>query len=75
SGLLVIDVSNPNSPQIKGSVATPGWANGIAMSGSIAYVCAGSALLAVDVSNPLSPTIVGNQDTPAPPLMLSCLDR
>ncbi len=38
SGLQVIDITNPASPQIVGSVDTPGYAMGVAVSGTYAYV-------------------------------------
>ncbi len=37
-GLQVIDITNPASPQIVGSVDTPGSARGVAVSGTHAYV-------------------------------------
>ena len=37
-GLQVIDITNPESPQIVGSVDTPGDACGVAVSGTHAYV-------------------------------------
>jgi hypothetical protein len=36
--LRVIDVSNPSSPREVGFYDTPGWAYGVAVSGSYAYV-------------------------------------
>ena len=41
SGLQVIDITNPASPQIVGSVDTPGYAYGVAVSGTYAYVADG----------------------------------
>jgi hypothetical protein len=38
NGLQIIDVSNPSSPQFRGSYATPGYAYGVAVSGGLAYV-------------------------------------
>ena len=38
SGLQVIDITNPQSPQIVGSVDTPGYASDVAVSGTHAYV-------------------------------------
>ena len=38
SGLQVIDVSTPASPQIIGSVDTPGIAEGVTVVGTTAYV-------------------------------------
>jgi len=60
SGLQVIDISNPSSPEILAAVDTPGWANGVAALGSHAYVAdMGSGLQVIDVSDPQSPDIIG----------------
>jgi hypothetical protein len=70
SGLQVIDVSDPASPAILGSVFTPGFALGVAVSGTMAYVAyAGdydSGLQVIDVSDPASPAILGSVFTPYP---------
>ena len=64
-GLRVVDVSDPNSPTEVGSYDTPGWANDVAVAGTIVYVADwNSGLRVVDVSNPTSPTEVGSYDTP-----------
>ncbi|MDI6809896.1 MAG: FlgD immunoglobulin-like domain containing protein, partial [Candidatus Eisenbacteria bacterium] len=64
-GFHVIDISNPASPTIVGSVHTPasdGW--NVALSGNYAYVAdGGPGLRVVDISNPASPTIVGSAYT------------
>ena len=41
SGLQVIDVSTPASPQIIGSVDTPGYACDVTVVGTTAYVADG----------------------------------
>ena len=38
SGLRVIDITNPQSPQIEGGMDTPDYAFGVAVSGTYAYV-------------------------------------
>ena len=43
----MINVTNPESPQIVGSVDTPGMANGVAISGDFAYIADGSAGLQI----------------------------
>ena len=63
--LVVIDVSNPASPVIRGSVVLSSLmlhARGVAVSGSYAYVtgCYSDSLVVVVVSNPLSPVIRGS---------------
>jgi hypothetical protein len=61
----VVDVSTPSSPTEVGFYDTPGYANGVAVTGSYAYVADGSAgLRVVDVSTPSGPTEVGFYDTP-----------
>jgi hypothetical protein len=65
SGLLVIDIANPASPQIVGSVDTPGHANGVAVSGTYAYIADyDRGLQVIDIANPQNPQIVGSVDTP-----------
>jgi hypothetical protein len=65
SGLQVIDVTNPASPVIVGSVDTPGEASGVAVAGTHAYVADyGSGLQVIDITDPASPKIVGSVDTP-----------
>ncbi len=65
SGLQVIDITNPQSPQIMGSVDTPERALGVAVSGTHAYVADWkSGLQVIDITNPQSPQIVGSVDTP-----------
>jgi len=66
SGLKVIDVSNPASPQIVGSVDTPSRA--LAISGSYVYVANDYLFRVIDVSNPTSPTIVSTLNNPWPAL-------
>ena len=61
----MIDITNPASPQIVGSVDTPGYAYGVAVSGTYAYVAdCDSGLQVIDITNPASPQIVGSVDTP-----------
>ncbi len=52
-------------PSILGSVDTPSFAAGVAVSGTVAYVAdAGFGLQVIDVSDPGSPAILGSVDTP-----------
>jgi uncharacterized repeat protein (TIGR01451 family) len=61
SGLQIVDVTNPASPDWQGSLDTPGWAYNVAMAGGYAYVADGSGgLRIVDVSDPLAPAEVGS---------------
>jgi hypothetical protein len=70
SGLQVIDITSPTSPEIVGSVDTPGGAKGVAVAGTHAYVADGpippelrSRLQVIDISDPTAPQIVGSVDT------------
>ena len=57
----MIDITNPQSPQIVGSVDTPGEAFGVAVSGTYAYVADyRSGLQVIDITNSQGPQIVGS---------------
>ena len=60
SKLAVVDISNPTSPVLSGSVAISGAAQ-VTVSGNYAYVTntGNNQLVIVDVSTPASPTISG----------------
>jgi|GEM_PF-1088697 len=65
SNVLIIDVSNPLSNPILGSVPTPGSPFDIAVSGNYAYVAEGSFdLQVIDVTNPTSPALLGGTSMP-----------
>jgi len=65
SGLRVIDVSTPSAPVEVGFLDTPGYANGVAVSGSYAYLADYSyGLRVIDVSPPSAPAEIGFVDTP-----------
>jgi hypothetical protein len=65
SGLQVVDVSNPTSPAIVGSVDTPGEAWSVAVSARYVYVAGYDlGVQVVDVSNPVSPQVVGSVNIP-----------
>jgi len=58
--VLVVNVTNPGSPQVVGSVKLPTWANDIIASGSMLYAADDVAgLQIVDVSNPTFPVLTG----------------
>jgi len=63
-GLRVVDVSNPASPTEIGFYDTPGWARGVAVSGSTAYVADYDGLRVVDVADPATPVGRGIYVTP-----------
>ncbi len=60
-GLWVVDVSNPASPSLLGSVPAPGNNSfqAVVVAGDYAYI-ADFGLRVIDVSNPSSPQIVGS---------------
>lgn len=64
TGLQVVSVSNPASPEIVGSADTPGNANDVRLVGNLAFVADGSFGLRIfDVGDPTNPTLVGAVDT------------
>ena len=64
-GLQIIDVSNPASPTLVGSVDTPGEAQDVVITGDRAYVADGlGGLQIVNVSAPNHPAIIGSVATP-----------
>src|SRR5262245_13053535 len=65
SGMMVIDISNPDAPRVVGGVNTPGTALDVVVAGAHAYVADGaSGLQVIDISNPASPFILSTLDTP-----------
>ena len=63
--LKIIDIANPASPALAGSLNTPGAPRGLFVSGGYAYLGAGDdgGLQVIDVSNPASPNLSGYYDT------------
>jgi flagellar hook capping protein FlgD/LVIVD repeat-containing protein len=63
--LDVIDITNPASPQIVGTVDTPNNAKAVSVSGAFAYVATGlTGVQVIDIADPQNPRIVGAFDTP-----------
>ena len=61
----MINVANPAAPAEVGFYDTPGYAYGVAVAGSYAYVADGDAgLRVINVANPAAPVEVGFYDTP-----------
>lgn len=66
AGLQVIDVSDPQHPELAGSLSLPGDASGIAVAGRFALVATGDpGVRAIDISRPASPVEVMSFDVPA----------
>ena len=66
SGLIVVDISNPENPTLAGSLALAN-ATGIKVRGQYAYVTNGAeGFQIVDISNPHSPSPLGSIQLPAP---------
>src|SRR5262245_58268761 len=63
AGLLVLDVSNPQAPELVGRIGT--FASGVVVTGNYAYVV-GDGLKIVDVSDPRAPGEVGSFETSGP---------
>lgn len=64
TGLMIVDVSAPSAPTLKGSYNTDGYATGVFVSGNYAYVADESyGLVIVNISNPASPSRVGGYNT------------
>lgn len=63
--LQVLDISDPASPSIVGSLSVPPPASDIALFGDYVYMaCIYAGLLVVDITNPHSPQITGAVSTP-----------
>ena len=57
SGLLILDVSNPAAPALKGSYNPGTDFRNVAVSGNFAYLPAGTGTAIVNVTNPTSPSL------------------
>jgi uncharacterized protein YegL len=64
SGLRVIDVNSPATPNLKGTYNSPGTATGVFVSGNTAYLADGSGgLRTVNVTNKTAPSLIGSLST------------
>ncbi|WP_278047005.1 bluetail domain-containing putative surface protein, partial [Dolichospermum circinale] len=65
SGLQIINISNPSTPTLVGTIDTLGTASRVQVVGNYAYIAdGGSGLQIIDISNPSTPTLVGTINTP-----------
>ncbi len=75
SRLRIINVSDPQTPALDGSIETQGEARSVFVSGNYAYVAAGSAgLQVVNILQPKNPIIAGSIDTPGSAVDVYVLD-
>lgn len=71
-GLVVVDVSDPAAPTLRGRLDLPGAVKDLELDGDRLYAAAGAAGLAlVDVSDPASPRLVELEDTPGSALAVA----
>jgi hypothetical protein len=65
SGLVVLDVSDPEAPILAGQKLIPGLSRAIDVAGNYAYLAnADSSLQIVDIGNPSNPVFVGGCEIP-----------
>ncbi len=64
SGVHVIDLSIPSTPEISGGFGISNTANGVAVSGNYAFVTGYNTLEVFDISSPESLQVAGSVDTP-----------
>ncbi|MCF7824113.1 MAG: T9SS type A sorting domain-containing protein [Candidatus Marinimicrobia bacterium] len=59
SSLNIVDVTNPITPSLTASMSLAGYGEGLAVSGTYAYIAAGSSgMQVINISNPASPDSV-----------------
>ncbi len=63
-GLFVVDIGNPENPQIVGRLGEILGVRDCAISGGLFYAVNGSGLYVIDITNPQSPKIVAAVGTP-----------
>jgi hypothetical protein len=68
-GLRVVDVSEPQRPNVLGTLELPQGAEGVALAGSTAFLLGGNEMYVVDVANPASPVLLGHQAVAHRPVM------
>ncbi|MCP4358813.1 MAG: hypothetical protein GY796_12410 [Chloroflexi bacterium] len=63
SGLQIVDVSQPETPQAVGTYA--GNVSDIAFEGDVMYLALGDRLNILDITNPITPTLIAEHIAPA----------
>ncbi|MCA9751998.1 MAG: T9SS type A sorting domain-containing protein [Gemmatimonadetes bacterium] len=66
SGVLVLDVTDPDAPQSIGAVAAPTILNSAPGAGDLLYVATDTEIRVLDVSDPAAPVDVGSVSVPIP---------
>ena len=68
SGLQVVDIRDPESPSIIGSLALGGFINAIALEGGYAFVTDEDfGVRKIHIGDPTNPVLVASYDTPGEP--------
>jgi hypothetical protein len=65
--LKVVDIANPESPRPIANLATPDYAEDVAVSGHYAYLADHEGIRVIDILNPNAPSLVGSTPTPGVP--------
>lgn len=65
SGLTILDVHDPATPQVTGSVSLANEVRDMAVAGNLVYVANGNTgLVIIDITDPAKPQIIGKHQTP-----------
>jgi hypothetical protein len=68
AGLLIIDISRPNSQKVIGAFPAEDFANSVALSGDLAYISDGNAgIKKINIADPAAPKLEASFDTPGEP--------
>ncbi|RKY58854.1 MAG: hypothetical protein DRP95_05565, partial [Candidatus Latescibacterota bacterium] len=74
--LLILDISEPSKPKLRGSIMVPGIIRDIYVSGHYAYVIENKGRLRIiDISDPDDPKRVGSYDVGDFPYAICVIDR
>ncbi len=66
-GLVIYDISDPDTLIELASYTTPGSLNDLVVTGGVAYLCCSRELVALDVSDPANPIYLGSYQTTGSP--------
>jgi hypothetical protein len=62
--IYAVDVSNPTSPTLCGTITLPSSANALTLAGSTLFAAVDSGLVVIDIERPKSPQIISTYRTP-----------